>query len=330
MRADSRRRDEQSHRGQRHEVGDGDRGHEGAGGTGDEERRAERRVRRTTRRVDPRCGTASARCRGPHLGRSRRSRGRRGRPAPGGPVDPAPLPESARSPPPAPPTSPQYDEQVHRHAERRRARRPRSRSSDRGDGHQSRSRRRARENRDTQVSSVSQQPARSAACGPGWPMAASTKPAGRYTAESTAGRPGRGRGRAGPPRRPGSRRRVGVRELLDDEHQPAAVVDDRVADQRLVVLHDRLRRHRGAAPAWSSTATCASVAGVHDRRDVLDRQPLVGGVDEPAGARASTPPGTPAATPTGAFPAVRDDRARGRPASRSRAGSTRTCSWRSR
>ena len=32
--------------------------------------------------------------------------------------------------------------------------------------------------------------------------------------------------------------RVGPRELLDDEHQARAVVDDGVADQRLVVVDD--------------------------------------------------------------------------------------------
>ena len=41
--------------------------------------------------------------------------------------------------------------------------------------------------------------------------------------------------------------RVGPRELLDDQQQARAVVDDRVADQRLVVHRPRRPRRRGAA-----------------------------------------------------------------------------------
>ena len=43
----------------------------------------------------------------------------------------------------------------------------------------------------------------------------------------------------------GDLERVGLRELLDHEHQARAVVDDGVADQRLVVLHDRGHVARG-------------------------------------------------------------------------------------
>ena len=80
---------------------------------------------------------------------------------------------------------------------------------------------------------------------------------------------------------------VGPRELLDDEHQARAVVDDGVADQRLVVAA-RGRRHRvrgtcACRPA-ARRARPRGRSGRDDRRDVLDREPLVGGVDEATGA----------------------------------------------
>ena len=64
----------------------------------------------------------------------------------------------------------------------------------------------------------------------------SMKLAGRKWSESTRRRRGRAAARRAPPPRPGHLERVGAGELLDHEQQAGAVVDDGVADQRLVVL----------------------------------------------------------------------------------------------
>jgi hypothetical protein len=78
---------------------------------------------------------------------------------------------------------------------------------------------------------------------------------------------------------------VGPWELLDDQHEAGPVVADRVADQRLMVLH-----HRGhvAQPQGSGAGALhghrGQVLGRGDGGDVLDPEPLVGGVDEAAGA----------------------------------------------
>ena len=79
--------------------------------------------------------------------------------------------------------------------------------------------------------------------------------------------------------------RVGPRELLDDEHDARAVVDDGVAEQRLVV------QRRGSATSRQrdllavcalERRRCARSSAVTIVGDVLDDEPLVGGVDEAA------------------------------------------------
>ena len=72
--------------------------------------------------------------------------------------------------------------------------------------------------------------------------------------------------------------RVAPRQLLDDQHEARTVVDDRVADERLVVLLRRSAtspRRRRRAVASLPTATWARSAGVTIGSDVLDAEPLV-------------------------------------------------------
>ena len=80
--------------------------------------------------------------------------------------------------------------------------------------------------------------------------------------------------------------RVGPAELLDDEQQPRAVVDDGVADQRLGV-HDapaHVAEAQRLAVRARRRATSASSSGSTIGRTCRMLQPLVGGLDEPAGA----------------------------------------------
>jgi hypothetical protein len=87
---------------------------------------------------------------------------------------------------------------------------------------------------------------------------------------------------------PGHLEGVGAGELLDDQQQPGAVAEDGVADERLVVLH-----HVGHVADPQRLAVgqrlgavhghLGEVVGVDDGEDVPDAEPLVGGVDEPAG-----------------------------------------------
>ena len=80
--------------------------------------------------------------------------------------------------------------------------------------------------------------------------------------------------------------RVGAAELLDDQHQARAVVDDALAPDRLVVLDVTLPRspRRSTWPLRRSTGTLREVSGGHDRLDVADVQPLGRRLDEAAGA----------------------------------------------
>ncbi len=73
---------------------------------------------------------------------------------------------------------------------------------------------------------------------------------------------------------------VRLRELLDDEHEPGARV--RVADERLVILDHGRDFAQGQVGALD--AHLREVVGALDRRDVLDAEPLVVGVDEASGA----------------------------------------------
>ena len=80
----------------------------------------------------------------------------------------------------------------------------------------------------------------------------------------------------------GDLERVAPRQLLDDEHQARAVVDDRVADEGLVVVdhlghvaeHDR-------SPLALHDDHLGQVLRRDDRQDVPDREPLVGGLEDP-------------------------------------------------
>jgi hypothetical protein len=82
---------------------------------------------------------------------------------------------------------------------------------------------------------------------------------------------------------------IGIRELLDDEDEPRRIVDHGVADERLVVLHDRgdVAEHQLGTRDHSvlDDGDLGEVIGRRDREDVLDPEPLVGGIDEPARAR---------------------------------------------
>ena len=77
--------------------------------------------------------------------------------------------------------------------------------------------------------------------------------------------------------------RVPPRELLDDHHETRAAVDDRVADERLVVLHDAgdVADADGLATALGHD-DLGQLGGLEHRQDVVDVEPLVGGVDEAA------------------------------------------------
>ena len=121
---------------------------------------------------------------------------------------------------------------------------------------------------------------------PTLPGASSMKVAGRKIEASTSmpARPGGAGERL--PRRPGHVERAGARELLDDEEQAGAVVDDRVADQRLVILDHVRDVRRGGDRRRSVDRLDRELrpVGGRDRQDVLDAEPLVGRVDEAAGA----------------------------------------------
>ena len=74
-------------------------------------------------------------------------------------------------------------------------------------------------------------------------------------------------------------------ELLDDHDEPCAAVDDRVADQRLVVDRDRRRRRSAAAAAGALDGHLAELRRVGELlEDVAHLQPLLRGLDEAAGA----------------------------------------------
>ena len=80
--------------------------------------------------------------------------------------------------------------------------------------------------------------------------------------------------------------RVGAAELLDDQHQAGAVVDDALAPDRLVVLLHPPEvgeaQRRGCRPAHDRHL--AEVLRALDRLHVADVQPLAVLLDEPAGA----------------------------------------------
>ena len=82
----------------------------------------------------------------------------------------------------------------------------------------------------------------------------------------------------------GDVQRVRPWELLDDEHDARAVVDDRLADEGLVVLDelDDLGQRDGLAVAAGHGHVREILRG-DDGRDVADDEPLVGRVDESAG-----------------------------------------------
>ena len=84
---------------------------------------------------------------------------------------------------------------------------------------------------------------------------------------------------------PGDVERVRPRQLLDDEHQPGTVVDDGVAQERLVVDHDvgHVAQEEGLAEAVLDRHL-GEVLRRDDREDVPDVEPLVRSVDESAGA----------------------------------------------
>ncbi len=76
---------------------------------------------------------------------------------------------------------------------------------------------------------------------------------------------------------------VGPRKLLDDEQQPGSVVDDRVAEQRLVVLDDLgdVAEVDGLALGVDEDDALELVLR-DDRRDVFDGEALVRALDESA------------------------------------------------
>ena len=116
-------------------------------------------------------------------------------------------------------------------------------------------------------------------------IADSTKPAARYTVESIRRSP-----------RPGARsRRAASTPLVTSRvfasgnfsttiTSPLAVADDAVADEQLVILDDP----RDVAEPQSRLPFDGDLTErlrVDDRGNVLHGEPLVGRVDEPAGAR---------------------------------------------
>ena len=80
--------------------------------------------------------------------------------------------------------------------------------------------------------------------------------------------------------------RVRPRELLDDEHHARTVVDDRLADERLVILDelDHLGQRDGLIVS-PRDRDVGEILDPDDRRDVADDEPLIRGIDESAGAR---------------------------------------------
>ena len=78
---------------------------------------------------------------------------------------------------------------------------------------------------------------------------------------------------------------VGARELLDDEQQALGVVDDGVADERLVVLDD-VGDVGQPQPAGAFDGNLAELLGIGDLvEDVANLQALLRRLDEAAGAR---------------------------------------------
>ena len=132
-------------------------------------------------------------------------------------------------------------------------------------------------NSSTPRSERDQQDERPASARPTLPTASSMNVAGRKSVESTSmpGQAGRQRGEGVLDAR-GHLEGVGARELLDDQEQARAVVDDRVADQRLVVLDDRRdvteRAATGRPAVDRSIGDLGQVGGGGDRLDVLDRR----------------------------------------------------------
>ena len=105
--------------------------------------------------------------------------------------------------------------------------------------------------------------------------------------------------------------------------------DDRVADQRLVVLDDRRDVGQPQRAVGALDRDLARAPGRRHWQDVLDAEPLVRRVDEAAGARRRASRNVSGDTNC-ALPAVSMTCSSDTPCSRSCAGSTCTCSWRSR
>ncbi len=82
---------------------------------------------------------------------------------------------------------------------------------------------------------------------------------------------------------------VGVRELLDDHEETGLVLDDGVADERLVVEDDgpdvTQRELLAGARLRPLDGDLREVVRRVDREDVLDAESLVAGIDEAAGPR---------------------------------------------
>ena len=115
-------------------------------------------------------------------------------------------------------------------------------------------------------------------------IAISTKLAGRKIVESicTPGSPGR-RSLSAPSTPSRDLERVRALQLLDDEQQAGAAIDDGVADQRLRRVDD-LRQVADAQLAPAALRNRDLREGVRraDRRDAARADALVGGLEEPA------------------------------------------------
>ena len=85
---------------------------------------------------------------------------------------------------------------------------------------------------------------------------------------------------------PGHAKRIGFRELLDDEQEAAPVIDDGVSDEWLVTLdHRRHVSEQQLLVLRILDSHLGQVSRSADRRDVLDPKPLIGSVDEPSRSR---------------------------------------------